>query len=83
MCGDDVTVGVTGIVMSVDEVRFSFEAKLFHVAVGDGLHFFVGEGIGGIEVQGNMLTSRHSFVELLSSFKTKCFILPGEPVGVF
>lgn len=82
MGGDDVTMRVAGVVMAIDQVRLSFEAELFHVRAGDGLHFFVGELVRGVEIQADVLAGGHSFVELLSSFEAEHFIFPGELVHV-
>lgn len=52
--GNDVHVGVAGVVMAVGEPGLVFEVDVFHEFCGDGDHFFVGNFIIGVEVKGDM-----------------------------
>ena len=83
MGGYDVAVGVAGVVMAVHEIGLFAEAYLLHVALGDGLHLIVGELVGGVKVEGNMLGGFDPFVELHASFEGVELVSEAEARCIF
>ena len=78
-----MAVGVACVVVAVDEVGLVFEAYFFHIAVCDAFHLLIGDLVGGVEVEGDVLTCFDGFVELHAMLETTEFVGIGKLVGVF
>jgi hypothetical protein len=78
-----MAVRVACVVVAVDEIGLVFEAYFFHISVGDELHFFVGELVGGVEVEGDVLAGCDGFVEFHAMLETVELFGIGELVRVF
>ena len=79
--GDDVAMGVTGVLVAVDEIGLFLEAEALHVAVSDGGHGVVGEVVGGVEVDGDVQrVDLAAGVEVVEALEALEFFVVGEAV---